>query len=263
MDGPADPGSRRARVSLVAALCALPACTSTSDSTLQVFAASSLTEAFEVISERYRASHPGMRVAVTYAGSQVLRYQIERGAPADVFASANAEHVEGLVRKGLMIDSQAFASNEVGIALPRPDPLELTGFEDLGRARRIVVGTEAVPVGRYTNEVFARAEAIYGQAFVDTIRSRVVSEESNVRLVRAKVELGEADAAFVYRTDAQLSSRAAFLPLPDALRVRVRYPAAWNPRSPRAEQARIFHAWLRSVDGQSVLKAHGFLTETQ
>ena len=160
-----------------------------------------------------------------------------------------------------MSDSQAFALNEVGIAVPRPDPLELSGFRDLARARRIVIGTEAVPVGRYTRDVLARAEAEYGSELTNRIRSRVVSEESNVRLVRAKVELGEADAAFVYRTDAQSSSRVRFLPLPEALRVRVRYPAAWNPRSPRATAARAFHALLRSPESQKVLRAHGFVTE--
>ncbi|MEO0602265.1 MAG: molybdate ABC transporter substrate-binding protein, partial [Myxococcota bacterium] len=183
---------------MIAWLVALLGCATDDGSpTLSVFAASSLTEAFEDLEHSFEAEHPGVDLQLTFAGSQVLRLQIEQGARADVFASADERHLQALLDTGDVVDARIFAENELTLIVP-PSPRAVTRFEDLPRASRIVVGSPQGPVGTYTRLLLDRAGATWGATFAAAIRRNVVSEEPNVRLVRAKVELGEADAAFVY-----------------------------------------------------------------
>lgn len=237
-------------------LALLPACTKApAPSTVTVFAASSLAEAFADLESAYEADHPGVDVQISYAGSQVLRLQIQQGARAEVFASANPEHVEALHTEGLAQAPTPFAANQLVVIVPADSPL--TSFADLPTAERLVVGTPTVPVGRYTRELLERAEAALGPDFAATVRAHVVSEESNVRLVRAKVELGEADAAIVYRTDAA-SERVRAIPVPERLQVEAAYTIAaiGDP----SEHARGFLALVSSPAGQRLLAQRGFVT---
>ncbi len=223
---------------------------------LVIFAASSLTDAFEVLAREFEAAHPAIDVQPTFAGSQVLRLQIEQGAPAEVYASANWRHVEALREAGLVTEPRPFAAG--GLALIVPDDSPIERFEHLDRAERIVVGAPSVPIGRYTRALLERAEATYGASFVDSVRAHVASEESNVRLVRAKVELGEADAAFVYRTDAR---GLRTVPIPPPLDLRARYAIAVTTGADHRNEAVAFVAFVRSAAGQAILRAHGFLPE--
>ncbi len=225
---------------------------------LAVFAASSLTEAFHDLEQAFEAAHPEVDLQLTFAGSQVLRLQIEQGAAADVFASANPQHAEALARAGLASASVPFAWNELVVVVPPGSPVAT--FADLPKASRLVIGTEHVPVGQYTRQLLDRARVQLGAAFGDAVRARVVSEESNVRLVRAKVELGEADAAIVYRTDAA-SDRVRQVAIPAALNVRASYPIAALTGSPRPAQAAAFVAFTRSEPARAILARHGFLTD--
>lgn len=234
---------------------------SASEVTLVVFAASSLTEAFQELERGFEREHPGVDVRLTFAGSQVLRLQLEQGAAADVFASANPQHMQALIDGGHITDSQIFARNELVVIVPEDNPAGVTRFEELGGASRIVIGTERVPVGVYTRQVLARAKEALGEDFAATVRGHVVSEESNVRLVRAKVELGEADAAVVYRTDAASSRRVRVVPIPDALNARASYPIGALARSPRRAEAAQFIDYVLSPAGRAALARHGFVTE--
>lgn len=226
---------------------------------VSVFAASSLTDAFADLERAYEATHPGVDLQVTHAGSQVLRLQIEQGAGADVFVSADARHVEALRGGGLAGQAVAIATNELVIGVPLDDRVGIREFADLDRAGRIVVGTADVPVGAYTRQVLTTAEQTHGAAFVYAVRARVVSEESNVRLVRAKVALGEADAAFLYRTDT-VSGAVRAVELPSELRVRATYVAAPVARPGRTDHASrdAFLAWLRGPEARTVLEGGGF-----
>lgn len=225
---------------------------------LTVFAASSLTEAFRDVAEAFERAHPGVEVETSFAGSQVLRLQLEQGAEADVFASANEGHMDALVEAGVVDASAPFAGNRLVVITPRDDPAGIATFADLGRAERLVIGADTVPVGVYTRRLLERARGTLGDGFVDAVRASVASEESNVRLVRAKVALGEADAAIVYRTDARASDRVRVVEVPDALAVRARYVVGPVTRAARPEGARAFVAFVRSPEGRAILERHGF-----
>ena len=226
-----------------------------------VFAASSLREAFAEIEGAFEAAEPGSDVQLTFGGSQVLRLQLEQGAPADVFASADPAHAGVLSEAGVLSNALPFAGNELVIITPKDDP-SVVSFADLSRASRIVTGTDAVPVGLYTREALAKARTQLGDEFVAAVRASIVSKESNVRLVRAKVELGEADAAFVYRTDAAASHKVRAVALPPEVRVHARYVIGMVAASRRAELAAKFVAFTRSPSGQSILERHGFNGES-
>ncbi len=224
-----------------------------------VFAASSLTDAFEELDRGFEADNPGVEVSPSFAGSQVLRVQIEQGAPADVFASADARHMDALLAAGLVEDRRVFAHNELVVIVPVDDPAGIEAFGDLRRARRLVIGDASVPVGRYTRRLLSRAAERLGFDFESDVLGHVVSEETNVRLVRAKVELGEADAAIVYRTDAVASDRVRIVEVPGDLNVRADYHIAVVSASPRRELARRWLAHVEGEAGRRALSEHGFV----
>lgn len=229
---------------------------------LAVFAASSLTEAFQDLEEAFEAEHLDVDVHLAFAGSQILRLQLEQGAEADVFASANQDHMQALSRAGLVEDSRTFTANELVIVVPADNPAGIASFEDLTRAQRLVIGTDNVPAGIYARRVLDAAAARFGRAFAADVRQRIVSEESNVRLVRAKVELGEADAAIVYRTDATAISDVAVVPIPQGLNVRATYPIGIVAGSERQALARRFVDFVLGEHGQRILTRHGFVGAT-
>lgn len=225
---------------------------------LAIYAAASLTEAFSALEPAFEAAHPEFDVRLTFAGSQVLRLQIEEGAKAAVFASADPRLTARLVETGRLQGVEVFAHNQLRVIVPIKNPAGLKTFEDLVHARRLVIGTEHVPIGVYTRQVLQRAEARYGAAFGRTVRSRVVSEESNVRLVRAKVELEEADAALVYATDAISSNRVRSIPIPEGLGVEADYAMGMVTESGRERAAETWVTFVRSTAGQAILKKFGF-----
>ncbi|MCB9652710.1 MAG: molybdate ABC transporter substrate-binding protein [Deltaproteobacteria bacterium] len=229
--------------------------------TLTVFAASSLAEAFDTLARSFEAAHPEITVRTVFSGSQILRLQIEQGAAADVFASAHEAHLESLIRAKAMTNAMPFAENDLVVIVPRTrghDAGTAMRFEDLDEVGRIVIGSENVPVGVYTRLLLRRAEAYLGADFVAGVRSRVVSEESNVRLIRAKVELGEADAAFVYRTDALGSKAVEAIEIPPDINVRTRYFIGVTARANPSDAAGDFVDYVCSPEGQRILVRQGF-----
>jgi molybdate transport system substrate-binding protein len=226
---------------------------------LVVFAASSLTNAFTELGAAFERTSGGTPVRNVFAGSQTLRLQLEQGAKADVFASADAEHLAALTHAGIVDTGRVFACNELVVVVPRAGGAAVAAFSELDRADRIVVGAANVPVGAYTRRVMERAAEVYGPAFADGVRARIASEESNVRLVRAKVELGEADAALVYRTDALASSSVRALELPPEVAVQVAYPIARVLDSSRAATANAFVDFVTSQVGAAILRRYGFV----
>lgn len=229
--------------------------------TLNVYAASSLTEAFGELEGVFEAAHPGVDVAVTYAGSQILRLQIEQGAAADVFASANMEHMRALFESGLVSESQVFAHNDLVLIVPLDNPSGIETLGDLAHAQRLVLGAASVPVGRYAREILRRAAPVYEEGFEAIVMSRVVSEEMNVRLARTKVELGEADAAIVYRTDAGSNDRVRLVEIPSELNVIADYPIGIVSRTAARAAAEAWVSLVGSEEGRAVLRRHGFLVD--
>ena len=224
---------------------------------LRVYGASSLTESFREMEMAFEARHPAVDVQLTIAGSQVLRLQIEQGAPADVFASADPAHVRSLREAGRIGEGVPFALNHLVLIVPVGNPAGLTSFGDLPKAERIVLGAQNVPVGRYARDALRAMDRKTASNFGLEVMRRVVSEEANARLVRAKVEVGEADAALVYETDAEASRGVRVIPLPEDVNAEAVYFIAEVGVPPSA----LASQWIELVlspEGSAILRAHGF-----
>ena len=174
-------------------------------SEVTVFAAASLTEAFRELGPQLAARRPGTVVKFNFAGSQQLAVQIEQGAPADVFASADQRWMDYAIEHQLIDgEPRVFAHNRLVVIVPKSNPGRIRRLEDLAkRGIKLVLGAEAVPVGKYSREVIQNLERAPGfpEGYSAKVLGNVVSQEENVKSVVAKVQLGEADAGFVYRSD--------------------------------------------------------------
>ena len=199
-----------------------------------------------------------MEVEFSFAGSQVLRLQIEQGAPADVFASANRAHVQTLRDSQLLDEATPFASNELVIITPRDNPARITSLEDLPGVKRLILGNPNVPVGDYARQVLHKAAKFLGPDFPSKVMARAASLENNSRLVRAKIEMGEAEAALVYLTDAYASERVRRIAIPPGYNARAQYFMGPPRRSPHRQSIRRWMNFVKSPEGQAILQKHGF-----
>ena len=230
---------------------------------LVVFAASSLRDPFGALAQDFRAAHPGAELTFNFAGSQELRTQVEQGARADVFASADQKHMAALVREHLVSAPITFARNEPVIVVARESAGRILRIDDLPSVQRIVIGTPEVPIGRYTLDVLDRASTLLGADFRARVEARVVSRELNVKQVLAKVQLGEAQAGIVYRSDARAAKSVATVDIPASINVVAEYPIAVLSAAPHAELARAWVELVASRVGQAKLQAAGFLPPAQ
>jgi molybdate transport system substrate-binding protein len=257
--------SNAAAVAAVAAVAAMvgactPKAAGSGTTEVVIFAAASLRESFAALAPAFEQAHPGVKLTFNLAGSQELRTQIEQGARADVFASADSKNMDVLAKQGLVAAPVVFARNQPVLVLPRDNPARIVSFADLPRSKRLVIGAPEVPIGGYTVQIIAAAARKYGADFRTRVEASVISRELNVRQVLAKVTLGEADAAIVYRTDAQAGTAAvSTIAIPAELNVVAPYPVAITNRSPHESLARAWVEALLSTQGQRVLMAHGFL----
>lgn len=230
--------------------------------TLRVFAASSVTDALTEIGNAFEERHPDLTVEFNFAGSQVLRTQIEQGAEADLFISADRTHAESLREQHLLEDVVVAARNALVVVIPARG-FHASSLADLARPKsKVVIAGSSVPVGRYTTLVLQRiAESgLYGDDYRKRVEANVVSQESNVRAVLAKVVLGEADAGFVYRTDALTAlDRVQVLEIPDSLNVAAEYWIGIVADAEAPERARAFLEFVVGPGGQAILDTFGFL----
>jgi len=226
---------------------------------LMVFAASSLKQAFEAAGASFEAAHPGADIVFNFAGTQEIRRQLEFGARADLFASADAQHMQALVEKKLVQMPHVFAENEPVLAVFEGSTTPIKDFSELPSVARLVVGAPDVPIGRYATEILDRAEQKYGPGFRVRVESKIVSRELNVRQVLAKVTLGEADAAIVYRSDVTPPrAKVRALDIPSDVNVVAHYPIAIVAQTTHADLARDWLELLRSPIGQGALRDAGF-----
>jgi molybdate transport system substrate-binding protein len=228
-----------------------------------IFAAASLTEAFTAIGRTFERQHPGIAVRFNFAGSQLLATQLELGARADVFASADQRWMKYAEAKKLLAAAPvSFARNRLVLILPRSNPGRIERLEDLARPGiKLVLAGPQVPVGGYSREVLRRLSGAKGfpPGYDRLVLSNLVSEEENVRAVAAKVELGEADAGIVYRTDLTESVRPQLriFDIPDRFNPMADYPIAMVAGGdPLAAE---FVALVLSAEGRVLLAARGFL----
>lgn len=228
---------------------------------LVVFAAASLTDAFNAIARDFEKAHPGVDVKLNFAGSQSLRTQIENGAQPQVFASANAKHMDALVEQKLVGEPVTFVHNKLVIVVPAGNPAKIGSLKDLPGAPHIVLAGENVPAGAYAAKMLANASATkeYGADFADQVKKHVVSREPHVRETLQKVVLGEADAAVVYATDAvSAGDKVKTIDIPPELNVLASYPIATVSGAPHQELGKMFVAFVLSDAGKTRLKEQGF-----
>jgi molybdate transport system substrate-binding protein len=195
-----------------------------------------------------------------FAGTQELRTQLEHGARADVFASADLKHANGLLESKRILAPVSFARNEPVVVVPIEAKPGLRAFADLPSVTKLVIGTPEVPIGRYTLQILDRASRQLGADFRSRVEAKVASRELNVRQVVAKISLGEADAGIVYRTDANAArDKVRIVPIPADLNVIAEYPIAVVADAQQPELAVEWVNLLRSEAGRKVLLGAGFL----
>lgn len=230
---------------------------------LTVFAAASLTDAFETLAQAWEHAYPDSRLTLSFDASSALRAQIELGAPADLLASADTRNAQLLVDACLAPGPiTPFAGNELVLVVPGDNPAGISSPADLARdGVRIVSAGPEVPITRYTDAVIDNLAGLEGYApdFAEAVGANIVSEEGNVRAVLTKVELGEADAALVYATDARTSSGVDTIELPAAANVAAEYAVVRVGRSGQPALAAAFIDFLTGPDGQAILGEFGFV----
>jgi len=230
---------------IAAALVLASGAAARSDSDLTVFAASSLTDSFPKIDGS---------ATYSFAGSNTLEAQIRQGAPADVFASANTKLPNGLYGDHRCSKPVVFTRNTLVVIVPRRNPAHIHRVGDLGRRGvKLVIAAKGVPVGTYTLRVLKRLHLL-------RILPNVVSRETDVREVLAKVALGEADAGFVYSTDARTVPRMVrTFTIPARGQPNVRYGICVVAGAPHKDAAKAFVKRVLSKAGQRILISYGFL----
>ena len=218
---------------------------------LTVFAAASLTGAFTSAKPAMVASRPGLNLTFNFGGSNALVAQIEQGAPADVFASADTKNMQKLVDAGLVDAPVTFARNRLEIAVAPGNPKGISSLADLAKPGvTVVLGATGVPAGDYTRQILS-ARGI-------TVAPK--SLETDVKAALAKVIAGEADATVVYVTDVRAAgSKVAAVGLPDSDQPSITYPIAVVKASKNRAAAEAFVESAASGDVQQALEAAGFL----
>jgi len=230
---------------LVAVLAILTGPAHAQSQPLTIYAAASLTDVF-------RSFDPNQRYS--FAGSNALETQIRNGAPADIFASAAPLNTQRLFRQNLVQRPVTFTSNRLALIVPKSNPAGIRSVYDLKRKPvKLVIAGAAVPVGGYTRTVLRKMG-------LSSVLSKVVSQETDVRAVTGKVALGQADAGFVYVTDARaVADRVTVIRIPAWAQPRVRYEIAVVSSSSKKAAAQAWIKTLLSARGQAALKEYGFL----
>jgi molybdate transport system substrate-binding protein len=237
--------------------CAGPS--SGSGSQITIFAASSLTDAFEELAAAFEAGHPGVMVIRSYASSSQLAAQLLEGIPADVYASANEKQMQAVMDGGL-VDGQPriFASNRLTVIVPEDNPAGLSTPHDLEQpGLALALAAPETPIRFYSDQVIAM---LGGEDFQAAVYANLISEEPNVRQVVTKVALGEADAGMVYTSDVtpDVAGRVQVIPIPDEYNVTASYPIASINTGSNFGLAQQFITFVLSAEGQAILQSWGF-----
>jgi molybdate transport system substrate-binding protein len=246
---------------LVSAGCTAVSQTSTNDeTTLTIFAAASLIDAFSELGQAFEAENDSAQVVFNFAGSSHLAVQLREGAVADIFASANEMQMMTAVSANRIQANtvQPFATNQLSLIVPADNPANIASLADVANPGvRLILAAPGVPVRDYTDALLQTLPP----DFQAKVYANLVSEAQNVRQVVAQIALGEADAGIVYHSDVTPSVAESVLqiPLPEAQSVQAIYPIAIVAEAPQPELAQRFIDFALSAQGQAILTKWGFV----
>jgi molybdate transport system substrate-binding protein len=232
---------------------------------LTVFTAASLTDAFKEIAAEIEQGNPGAKLTFNFAGSPTLRTQLAQGARADVFASADEPNMAGAQKDGTIVgEPRIFARNLLVVVVPAENRAGIQTLQDLTKPKlKLVLTNKDVPAGNYARQALEKMsqDPAYGADFAKRVLTNLVSEETNVKQVASKVQLGEADAGIIYSTDVTLALRSAVrvIEIPAEYNIIATYPIAAVKDARNETGAQAFIAYVLSAAGQAILARHGFL----
>ena len=230
---------------------------------LTIFAATSLTDAFEALASAFEAQEPGVSLHLNLSSSSSLAAQIIAGAPADIFASANEKQLESVVADGRIDGESAriFAHNQLVLAVPADNPASIESVRDLAdEGYWLVLAAIGTPIRAYTDAMLLSYQAEFGADFSERVRHNLASEENNVRQVAARLALGEADAGIVYQTDVlgDVAEQLLVIDIDAAHNQLAAYPIAPLSDSANHALALTFIDFVLGSAGRAILTEHGF-----
>lgn len=239
--------------------------TTTVSGNLTIFAAASLTAAFNQMKANLEKANPNLKITFNYGGSNTLVTQLTQGANADVFASADNVQMGNAVKDGIISGNPVtFAHNKLVVILPKNNPANVQKLQDLAKSGlKFDTAEKSVPVGNYTLQALDKMskDAAFGSNFNTKVQANFVSKETDVKQIVAKVQSGEADAGIVYLTDAAAAKANLLeIDIPDQYNVIATYPIAAVKGAPNAAAAQVFMNYVLGSDGQTILKQQGFIT---
>jgi molybdate transport system substrate-binding protein len=230
---------------------------------LTIYGAASLKGVLDKAAAAYEAANAGTTLTIATDSSSALEMQIEQGAPADIFLSADTTNPKELVDQGLADGTAVtFATNELTVIVPTANAAGIASPADLARTGiKVVAAGDEVPITRYAKQLIDNLakESGYPAEFAAKVAANVVSKEDNVKAVVAKVELGEGDAGIVYITDAKASTKVTTVDVPQSANVSATYAGIVVKASKNAAAAKAFLDWFAGPDGQAILTSFGFL----
>ncbi|MGH2585002.1 MAG: molybdate ABC transporter substrate-binding protein, partial [Dehalococcoidia bacterium] len=236
---------------------------------LTVFAAASLTDAFNEIGQAFQQANPAVTPKFNFASSSALRTQLEQGARADVFASADQIQMDNAKKAGVIEgNDQVFAKNKLVVIYPSSNPASIQSIQDLAKPGvKFVLTDPSVPIGAYARTALQQmaADPTFGPDFGRKVLGNLRSEEANVRAVVTKVQLGEADAAIVYASDVtpSIANQIKSILVPDQFNVIATYPIAVVKDASNPTAARAFIEFVRGPQGQEILEKNNFIVDKE
>lgn len=228
---------------------------------MTAFIAANATDPSNDLIKLFEERQKGVKVEAAFAGTQVIRTQLEHGAKADFFLSADLSHIEALKQEGLIDQYYPVSNNHEVIVVSKSDPSGVNSLPDLAeKPVKLVIGTDTVPIGKYTRQVFEKADADYGTQFSKNVMAHVVSLETNVKQVLQKVAMGEADAGIVYRSDvtSSFSDKVQIIEIPEKYNVKATNYIAIPKNAPFPDLGNQFMQLMLSPEGQAVFAKYNY-----
>jgi molybdate transport system substrate-binding protein len=240
-----------------------PASPSAAPAAITIYGAASLKGVLAKVKAAYETANRGTTLTISTDSSATLETQIEQGAPADVFLSADTTNPKKLVVAGLAAGAAVtFAGNRLTIIVPTANPAGITSPKDLAKPGvKVIAAGDAVPITKYATMLVANLakETDYPADFAARYTANIASKEENVKTIVARIELGEGDVGIVYVTDAKASTKVTTIDVPDTANVPATYAGVVVKASTSAAAAQAFLTWFAGPDGQAILSTFGFL----